>query len=138
MPPELASELLVVFSRMEYALKAGGFADGDQKRIDPAWDRLANEFDGAFGKIEDGAFKEAVDYLLLKPPQRQIKKNGAIDFEDRTIDKAQTRAHQTLLMVRSIFLPAKRMLAVIRRSFPTPSPTYCVSLHDAVRRNYEQ
>lgn len=150
MPPELACEFLAAFSRMEYALKAGGFAFGGENGIEPAWDRFANEIDDAFGKIDDPAFKEAVDFLLSMPPRRQIKKNGAIDFDDRTIDKSQTRAQQTLLMVRAVrnnlfhgakHLPsgereAGRNEALVAHSLAVLKA--CVPLHEAVRRHFEQ
>lgn len=41
-------------ARMEYALKASGdFADGTEGGIAAAWDRFANEIDGAFCKSEE-------------------------------------------------------------------------------------
>jgi len=150
MPPELACEFLAVFSRMEHALKAGGFADGGENGIEPAWDRFANEIDSAFGKVGDKAFKEAVHFLLSKPPRRQVKKNGAIDFDDRKIDKAQTRTQQTLLMVRAVrnnlfhgakHLPSGEREAGRNEALVSHALTvlnYCIPLHEDVRRNYEQ
>ena len=35
--PDLACELLGVFARSEYALKAAGFAVGDEKQVKPDW-----------------------------------------------------------------------------------------------------
>ena len=42
MPPELACEFLAVFSRMEYALKATRFQDGNEDRVSASWNRFAN------------------------------------------------------------------------------------------------
>ena len=44
-PHELACNFLSVFSRIEYALKSTGFAIGDNKSVEPAWDIFANEID---------------------------------------------------------------------------------------------
>lgn len=105
MPRELACEFLAVFSRMEYALKATPpYVAGDGNRADALWDRFANAIDAAFAAIpqEDNQFWGAVDYLLNHPPRKQVLHGGALTFKDQVLDKRQTQAQQTLLMVRTV------------------------------------
>src|SRR5688572_25973028 len=103
MAPELASEFMAVFARMEYALKASiEYASGDENGVQANWDRFANDIDKQFQAIPDKEFRAAVDYLLGSPPRKQVLKNGAIEFVDQTIDKKQARAQQTLLMIRAV------------------------------------
>ena len=105
MPRELACEFLAVFSRMEYALKATpAYVGGDENRVDALWDRFANEINGAFEAIsrEDKEFWEAVDYLLSRPPRKQVLRDAVLTFKDKVIDQNQRKAQQTLLMVRTV------------------------------------
>lgn len=105
MPRELACEFLAVFSRMEYALKATpAYAGGDENRVDALWDRFANEINDALEAIprEDKEFWEAVDYLNIHPPRKQVFQDGALTFKDQVIDQNQRKAQQTLLMVRTV------------------------------------
>lgn len=102
MPAELACEFLAVFSRMEYALKATGYASPNEGKVIATWDKFANEIDEAFGQVVDEELTIAVDYLLNDPPRKQVMKNGALAFEDRVVDGQQRRAQQALLMVRTV------------------------------------
>ena len=38
---DLLLDFFLVFSRVEYALKNGGFVKGDERRVDPDWDGFA-------------------------------------------------------------------------------------------------
>jgi len=70
MPPELACDFFAVFSRLEYALKATGTyaMDGGGGKAAANWNSFANHIDGSFSAIDDGDFKNAVAFLLEKPP----------------------------------------------------------------------
>lgn len=102
MPPELACKFLAVFSRLEYALKASGYAVGNESRIDPAWDRFANEIDGTFANLQNEVVAEARNYLLSSPPRKQVLKDSRVIFQDQRIDENQRKAQQVLLMVRTV------------------------------------
>ncbi|MCU7869634.1 MAG: hypothetical protein KZQ98_14050 [Candidatus Thiodiazotropha sp. (ex Lucinoma borealis)] len=102
MPADLACEFLAVFSRMEYALKATRYASGNEGRVTASWDRFANDIDEAFGQVTDDKFMVAVNYLLTRPPRKQVRQDGSLTFEDQVIDNNQRRAQQTILMVRTV------------------------------------
>jgi len=102
MPAELAVEFSAVFARMEYALKTGGFAVGNESRVDPNWDLFANTINDDFLAAADADVVEARDYLLQHPPRKQVLKNGQLIFVDQVIDPNQRPTQQVLLMVRAI------------------------------------
>lgn len=103
MPPQLACDFLGVFSRMEYALKASiKYAFGNGKEVKANWDGFANDIGKQFSAIDDKEFKDAVDYLLNHPPRKQILENSILRFADQEIEKKQTTAQQTLLMIRTV------------------------------------
>lgn len=150
MPAELACEFLAVFSRTEYALKATGtYAMDASGKVAAAWDNFANDVDQAFCAIPDEKFKAAVDYLLTRPPRKQVLQNGNVAFADQVIDKNQTRAQQTLLMVRTVrnnlfhggkHLPHGEQEAGRNEMLVSHSLTvlnHCVFLNDHVRQCYE-
>jgi len=100
--PKLAVRFLAVFTRMEYALKVGGFAKGDETKVDPNWDVLANTINDAFLAIDDANVVEARDYLLNLPPRKQVLIDGEVQFVDQQINLKQARTQQVLRMVRIV------------------------------------
>jgi hypothetical protein len=102
MPANLACEFLGVFARSEYALKASGFARGDEKQAETDWDTFAQAIADDFDLSKDPNLRRAVDYLLTKPPQKLILKNQTLEFFDAPPDKNQRKGQQTLLMVRRV------------------------------------
>ena len=99
MPAKLVCDFLAMFSRIEYALKSTVFAEGNNQRVVPAWDRFANEIDDQFSEISDANLQEAVGYLLGTPPRKQVLEEGQLKFIDQTIDNNQRSTQQLLLMV---------------------------------------
>ncbi|MCK4841938.1 MAG: hypothetical protein KAT04_08650 [Methylococcales bacterium] len=102
MPSELACDFYSVFSRIEYALKSTEFAIGNNKRVEPAWDKFANEIDEKLFQSKDKKLLKAIEYILQNPPRKQVLENGRIAFINQTIDDSQKRTQQLLLMIRTI------------------------------------
>lgn len=100
--PELACEFLGVFARSEYALKVAGFRSGNESRVDADWDAFAKAIATSFNPSDSQGLREAVDYLLTKPPQKIVLKNGNLELADASPDKNQSEAQQVLLMVRRV------------------------------------
>ena len=100
--PELAIEFLAVFSRMEYALKVGGFAIGRDKSVDANWDSFANAINAAFLANAEANVVEARDFLLQSPPRRQVLLAGKVRFVDQVIDPKQALTQQLLRLVRTV------------------------------------
>lgn len=149
MPSELAIKLMASFTRAEYALKSTGYADGNESRVDPAWDRYANEIHEKFIEINDKEIDEASDYLLNNPPRKQILSSGRVAFIERQIDHNQKSTQQLLLIVRSVrnnlfhggkFLPegeleAGRNQKLVETALLVLSA--CISLNPKVQTSYE-
>jgi hypothetical protein len=72
----LVLEFVVVFSRMEYALKKAGFAKGSDARIDIKWNDFAKDIKGAFNPEKSSELQEAVKYLKELPPKQQVIVNN--------------------------------------------------------------
>lgn len=98
--PQLACEFLAVFARYEFALKAAGFAHGDDATA--SWDRYARTVDAAFAGLNDKDLRVAIDYLLTQPPKKQVLDHGNLQWRDAPPDPNLSRAEQVLLMVRRV------------------------------------
>ncbi|MDY0744773.1 hypothetical protein SNE35_09650 [Paucibacter sp. R3-3] len=147
--PELAVELLALFSRMEYALKVSDFAVGDDKTVAPNWDAFANAVNDDFLAIADEAVVEARELLLQSPPRKQVLLDGHVRFADQVINTKQRRTQQLLLMVRTVrnnlfhggkYLPNGEQEPGRDERFVRASITVlraCSVLHHLVRVNFE-
>ncbi len=102
MPHELAIEFMVAFSRAEYALKSAGYAIGNGKLVNPAWDEYANEIHSDFCNLEDKNITDKASYLLDEPPRKQVLNEQKVEFKDQIIDNNQKSTQQLLLMVRTV------------------------------------
>jgi len=149
-PPELAWEFLGVFARSEYALKAAGFARGDDKRVDADWDAFAKEIANSFDPSKSQDVRTAVDYLLTKPPQKLVLKNKKLEFSDAPPDINERETQRVLLMVRRVrnnlfhggkFLPVPagdpdRDKLLIQHSLTVLRA--CIPLYDHVAEAYDK
>jgi hypothetical protein len=98
-PSELGAEFLETFTRLEYALKASGqFAIGGDNGVSAWWDGFANAVDDRFRAITDHTIQEAVNFLLTEPARKQV----LTGFSEIAIDPKQTRALNTLLVIRTV------------------------------------
>jgi len=101
-PVELAIEFLAVFSRMEYALKSTGFANGGPARVDPTWDRFANHIHKDVTQLNEVALTNSVTFLLEQPPRKQVLQDERLKFVGQEIDCEQQSTQQLLKMVRTV------------------------------------
>lgn len=100
--PELLLEFLRAFSRFEFALKATGFAQGDERGVEPAWDRFARAISPRVEATQDPEFIAAVEYLVAQPPKKQILDGGRLSWRNVPPDAGLSRAEKALLMVRRV------------------------------------
>lgn len=95
---QLVCEFFAVFSRVEYALKEGGYVREDQDYAAPAWRRFAKEC--RFELTADNPTHVAVGYLVNYPPEVQTPR---LKWEKKpfwgTTDHA--RAIESMLRVRN-------------------------------------
>jgi len=149
LPAELACEFLAVFARLEYSLKATDYASENGGNVSANWDRFANGVNEGFEQIKDEEFKAAVRFLLTRPPRKQVRRDGMLDFRDQVIDENQRTAQQVLLMVRTVrnnlfhggkFLPDGEREQGRNQELVNHSLTvlkHCVGLNERVRQCYE-
>jgi hypothetical protein len=72
MPRELACEFLGIFSRFEYALKAGGFAKSSRHGYaEPDWTTFGQSIAANFNSAATPELDASVAYLVANPPLRQ-------------------------------------------------------------------
>lgn len=85
----LALDFFKCFSTFEFSLKAGGFLKGpinnkDNYNAEPNWhtfsvdERVITWFDDEWKKNPD--FKKSVDYILSKPPHKQVVSDGKLKW----------------------------------------------------------
>ncbi|MCP5078503.1 MAG: hypothetical protein GY951_10680 [Psychromonas sp.] len=90
------------FSRAEYALKSAEYAIGNENKVDPAWDRYANEIHDDFINIKEKPIVDAASYLLNNPPRKQVLEGNKVKFVNQTVDHKQKSTQQILRMVRTV------------------------------------
>lgn len=149
MPADLAIEFMATFSRMEYALKSTGYALGNTGKVEPAWDRFANEIDARFNQLEDSELIDAKNLLLTSPPRKQVLQNHQVVFQIQTVDQNQRTTQQVLRFVRTVrnnlfhggkYLPTGEMEvgrneALVRASLKVIRA--CIALNATVQQSYE-
>lgn len=150
MAPERACKFLAVFSRMEYALKATlRYAKQRDSRVEANWDQFAKDIDAQFQATADPALTAARDYLLARPPRKQILRDGALAFVDTAADPQHGQTERLLLMVRRVrnnlfhggkHYPNGEQEAGRNDLLVSHSLTvleHCVALNEDVRQRYE-
>ena len=94
--PREAIAFFVVFSRFEYALKCSGYVK-NKFRAEANWDRFSKTLgDSFFKQVKNSKIAET---LLKKPPQKQIIKNGKLDWE---ASSKITSVHELFVMIRQV------------------------------------
>lgn len=93
----LAFKFLKEFARIECALKASGFhnGDGDAKAN---WDTFANSI--ANNLENDSHLSNAIDYMSRNPPKKQVIANGILAWDTASVHPHKT--HELLLCVRRV------------------------------------
>jgi hypothetical protein len=149
MPEDLATEFMATFSRMEHALKSTGYALGNEGKVEPAWDRFANEIHEQFDQLASEELVAAKNLLLNSPPRKQVLQNGQVIFQDQALDQNQRTTQQIIRFVRTVrnnlfhggkFLPtgeteAGRNEALVRASLKIIKA--CIELNEEVKQSYE-
>lgn len=99
-PDELVFHFFKEFARFEYALKAAGFNYGEGE-AKPNWDTFAASVRPTFESVQSQTLKDAVTYILTNPPQKQVVKNGKLDW-NRGLCKSPHKADKLLVYVRRV------------------------------------
>lgn len=93
----LAHRFFRQFSRTEYALKATGLMKRPTGSAEADWQAFGNEIDQAFLAIRNQReeLREACDYMLNRPPKKQVAKDGNLSWSDR---KPEAKTETALLL----------------------------------------
>lgn len=98
----LAARFADTFTRMEYALKNGGFGHGGENGAHPGWDAFGNAIDAQFQAVQDEDFQRAATFLLAFPARKQVYEGEHLAFSALPLDPKQSRAQQVLHVVRAV------------------------------------
>lgn len=101
---ESAVRMFWTFAQMEYALKAvKAFRTVKKDRsVGPNWRKFAETIDADFNNNQDANFTEAVNFLINKPPGRQIQNDLKELHWDYTPCNGTCRADVILAHVRRV------------------------------------
>ncbi len=98
----LITEFFFVFSRFEYALKRAGYVKPKRRNAEPDWDAFGDSIEQRYSREDNPELAKAVDYLLHKPPKRQIVgDDGSLTWEDLARENV-TEVRWLLLLVRRV------------------------------------
>lgn len=97
---ELVFKFFIVFSLFEYALKRARFRN-ESGDVMPDWEKFAREIENRFDRQASPEIEEAVDYLLNKPPKRQVV-NGTLIWQERTRPTGKTDYEWLSLIIRAV------------------------------------
>lgn len=79
----LAWEFFVLFSRFEYALKrVPQYLMPGEGDAQPNWDRFASDLNARFVLMATPALMSAVTFYENKPPRKQLRKDGQMQWSD--------------------------------------------------------
>ncbi len=80
----LAHRFFRQFSRTEYALKAVGLMTRPTGRAEADWKAFGDEIDQAFLALraERDDLRTACDYMLNRPPKKQVARDGRLEWSD--------------------------------------------------------
>ncbi len=97
---ELSLEVFRTFARCEYALKAAGYVQGANE-VKADWKRFAANSSELFERPPSKEFEAAIRFLLDHPPQKQVYREGKLQWSSNKPD-ANSEADLTLAYVRRV------------------------------------
>lgn len=86
---ELLLDFFLRFSRFEFALKAAGYAEGNDRYVDPDWQRFAADIAPSFNQHRTSELEEACEFYSVNPPWKQVLVNNTLGWS------ADLPAHQS-------------------------------------------
>ncbi len=98
---DLLFEFFLTFARFEFSLKAAGFVTGDHREAKPDWLGFGETLDLDLAR-QDSKCAEAIDYLGLHPPWRQVMKANALAWDSTVAFTRLDRLQCVLDLVRRV------------------------------------
>lgn len=97
---DLLLEFFSDFARIEYALKNSGFVKGDERRVSADWDSFSKSINSLFRKDRTAELKEASDYLLNNPPNKQVLRLNNLMWEANVPNGSLSELEKLILLIR--------------------------------------
>jgi len=97
---DLVLDFFLTISKAEYALKNADFCTGDEKGVNPDW----NKFGSEISKYENQwscNFLSAIEYYINFPPDKQILLQGCLSW-DSSLPSYSTSIENALILVRRV------------------------------------
>ena len=98
---DLVLDFFLVLSRMEFALKLAGYAKGDEKNVSPDWIKFGKDISLSFDSKADQTVSKALQYYLSIPPDKQVLKDGRLDWVS-AVPTDETEIERTLILIRRV------------------------------------
>ncbi len=84
-----AVQFFKVFSRMEYALKASGYNNGDGA-AEANWKKFALAVEPSLSSPPAGEISESISFLLNEPPKKQFIAGGVLEWRHTPANTGNT------------------------------------------------
>lgn len=97
---QLAIKLFQVFSRVEYALKASGYNNGDGAAV-ANWQKFSSSIEDIISNPNTVELKEAIEFIFHAPPKKQMIVDGVIAWAD-VEPNTNYRADKLLQYIRRV------------------------------------
>ena len=81
-PIEVRDRFLTRYGAFEHALKDIGLRQTRHGAVYGDWDAMALAIERPFRKLQSAALREAIYYLLNKPPRKQIEAGGQVRWKE--------------------------------------------------------
>lgn len=99
----LINEFFVTFSRFECALKAAGFANGDNNKVSPNWDTFTASIRESFDNEQrPEILNTAIGYLSNHPPRVQNYENDQLGWRERPFQPNEPLINKLSLSIRDV------------------------------------
>ncbi|WP_341532283.1 hypothetical protein WKK05_41250 (plasmid) [Nostoc sp. UHCC 0302] len=95
-------DFFAVFSRFEYSLKRAGYLQENKFGVSADWDKFATDLSSCFEKYQSQQLKQAVEYFIKYPPQKQVSLDGCLSWKDMPWDQREPIIKWLLIAVRRV------------------------------------
>ena len=99
---DLIQKFFFTFSRFECALKNTPdylMGNNDAK---PNWNKFASDISAKFSVKASKDIREAVEYIINKPPRKQINNDGVLVWKSLVLDENTPLANKLCLYIRTV------------------------------------
>ena len=98
---DLVYSFIFYFTRFEYALKRAGYLMNDTA-AKPDWNKFGKELAGKFQIENNPELKGAIEYIMEKPPNRQIVNGNRLDWKEITFVPNASQEERLLQAARAV------------------------------------